>query len=621
MDDKLNFLIKAKEAYYAGSPLISDLEYDLLEQEWRLENQGVNLQVDAGQIQGVFDQPYLSLKKVDLKELKRFVDSIGKNKLCVLPKLDGVSMEIHLKPLGNGKAELVKALTRGGNNVTEAVRRLVKPFWEIATLDVNHTLVFRGEVYYNKADLEILKELGFANLRNSVAGLLNRKELTDVPENLPKLNFAIWRFMNYKMGSHSNYLNYFRRLGFPTAEVLFDNISLIEMFEKNSSAGTAYQATFDYEIDGLVIFNDVVEDWPSDEGKDVYQNSVAWKFESPSAVSTIKEIKWSLGTTGRMTPVAFVEPVFIAGSTVSNVNLHNHENLFKLRAYPGAKVTVVKANDIIPTIFVPSETSDELLNKDVLPKDCPVCSQTLEVGTNTITCVNLKCDNKITGVMEKWVNNHEWKFFSEEALKDMLPFFKDTMKHPIIRIFDITEEVLNDHMTKGKATRLWKHYLEALDNVKPETLFGSLNIDLVGVRNAKEVLSNITKPHELLTLLKSKIEKGEAYIYEKNLFNWISDNTFVFLDICSVIEKLGVETKKDNKDHKGEVVITGEVPGCSRPEAFSVIESKGYKPSNSLNKTTKFLITENPDSGTSKNQKAQRYGTTLITWRDFLNLP
>lgn len=612
-DQLKKLLLSAKEQYYnAGNSELSDLEYDALEVEYNN-----SLPVDDGhQDQTIFSHPYLSLRKGKYLDVTRF---IGNSQYVVFPKLDGVSMELHLFPDGT-----LKAVTRGGKLVTETFKKFVTPFWEDVDLKLNltDTVVVRGEVTFYKNHLQKLKELGFSNLRNSVAGLLNRKDLSEDTSNIPKMDFHIWRWMNppRHITTTTKALITLRDYNFPIVDFVDLELPKLLEYEQNPSYGRLLQTDWPYELDGLVIFKDFFSEWGDDSGKDVYQNSIAWKFESPSAITTIDDISWHLGLTGRMTPVAVLKPVEIAGTMVSNVNLHNHENMFKLNALPGATVVVAKANDIIPTIFQKSETPENLLNKDVLPKTCPVCDSVLNVQKNLIKCVNSVCDNKLSGILEKWAKTHDWKYFSDDALKDLVPFFKICGETPIIKILNLTKEDLSNNMTGGKATRLWNHYNKALKNVTPETLFGSLNIELVGVKNAKSSLENLTNVFDLPTYLKQKIDNNTAYIYEQNLYNWINENHFIFIQICSYLQSKGLDVINRNTS-LGRVIITGELPGCTRDEAFSIIQSKGYEPSNSITKGSSYLITEDKTSGTTKLQKAEKYGIPIISWKEFLTLP
>lgn len=619
-DDLRQVLLDAKTAYYAGNPVMSDAQYDLLEAMWREAYPDEELVVDAGQKEGVFIVPYLSLDKVDFKALERWVGRVSRENYVVLPKIDGVSMELHFAPDTKNKARLTKALTRGGHDVTKQFQAFAENFWD-EILYLGEYVVVRGEVFFEKDDLSALKEVGFTALRNAAAGLMNPSRKDFNVGDIPKLKFLVWRWVNSPCTTHKESLDTLAQVGFPTTYDMSCTLDTIKKMEDDLEFADNVRNQYLFELDGLVIFRNRFSDWIADGDTKYYRNAMAWKFASPVKESKIEKVEWSLGVSGYVTPVAVVEPVEVGGVVVTHVNLHNPENMINLKAFPGAIAKIRRAGDVIPHI---AEACQYEAPSDgeicTTPENCPRCDTKLHSEGPRIKCINEYCDGQIEGVVYKWVDAHEWKYFSEEAMRDMLPYFKQDY-HPLVLIYNIDGHTLNQFMTSGKADRLWKHYQEAVKRTTLATLLASLNIPMIGVKNAEKILEQTEKLVQLPSVLKEKKLNGTISVAEGHLFNWIIMHGMVWLHILNLANQLNVEVQKVKKaETKGRVVITGELPGCTRDEAFLVLKARGYEPSNSLSKTTLYLITENPDTTTTKAQKARKYGVPVISWSEFLKI-
>lgn len=598
-----NQLIDAKRAYYSGAPIMSDEQYDLLEQKL-----GKVLPVDDGtQNEKLFTRPYLSLKKVNFHELTSWINTKGVNDYHLLPKVDGVSIELHYIVSG-GLASLVMCLTRGGKDRTIAVKAAIEDRFKFFTTKISDTTTFvvRGELYLPKDLNKSAKDLGFSNLRNLVAGMVNTKDPFDHPFK-GRVCFYPWWLIDSEYSNHIDGVRFLHDcFGLKTEK----SISLEDLQKSEQQNSVELRDHYPFEMDGFVLWNNKMDSWVSDEGADTYQNAVAWKFPSQSYLTKINEIIWQVGGSGQITPVALLEPTNIDGVIVKRVSLHNAHNVKTLRAVNGCECFVKRSGDVIPYI---SECINLTGEEATFPQNCYACDSTLELVGPILYCTNKNCDAKKRHQLEKWISLHEFKHMADATLDLLEPYINNHPDKLKLRVLsELTYDVLFDVTDSEKIShRLAESHTQAVKRMTQSSLLACLNIPLLGLKQSQKLLDQ----YPLASLCVNPNVLNVEYQVQKNLKEFIEGNSDYFNEfVCWALHfPTGVSVKSDNI-----AVITGTLNGISRKDAKNVLERNGWVLGDTVSKDTKLLITDDPNSSSSKIQKAKKLGIKTVTWNDFL---
>lgn len=623
----LEQLIEYKKAYYAGSPLISDEQYDSLEEVFRQNNPGVEIPVDAGhQDRDVFKEPYVSLRKLDTQSV---VNWLSGRKGLIVPKIDGVSMEFRLFKDG------FQAITRGGKDRTQAVKRALHPLYlqelrEAIAKYPGEQLVFRAECYLPATLRTKAENAGFANLRNLCAGLINSDAGNEFDGHL---RYKAWNWLGSPLLSHQDSQNTLAKLGVDAlindvfdGEKLQSLLNFSEDIEASERDRKMRENIDEFEVDGYVIFLDDRRQWDyyrqGASTKSYYDYAVAWKYPSRTAESKIVGVEWSTGDAGWITPVVKIEPVDIGGITVKSINVFNYRNLTELNVKIGSIVKVRRANDVIPHINEPC-IDTEYSTPIKLPETCPTCFGMVESVGPRLRCIEVGCASKFSGVMMAWVGAHDMKHFKLEALNFLEPFFADSQVHPIVRLYDLREsDVHACFKTLGKSKRFWEGFEQAKMITDQVKILQSLKINNVGKKYSEQMIEEAGTFKNLKDSLTQKHSLSRLKVAEYNVLHWIEQNSTHYEELCSLIERLEIPAPTQVsalKETRGTVVVTGSIPGLSRKEAQKAIEDLGWKFGSGISKDTNYLISEEV-SGSSKFKKAAELNVPVVTWAAFLKV-
>ena len=367
--------------------------------------------------------PVLSLDKAyDMAGVERWMDKARGadpgTAFVVEEKIDGTSILLHYRG-----GVLERAVTRGngrsGNDVTANVRTIrTVPL----RLEAPRTLVVRGEIFIRRAAFEALNDgvdTPYANARNFAAGSLRRVKSIDVAP-VPLEIFVYEGFMADPPPTHTELLSHLRRLGFrinPATVVIRDDADgstagdqeEFEVIDPTSTAQyveerAAARPDLPYDIDGLVLKVDRLAARAAMGATDHHPRwAIAVKFDAPEGVSVVRSIEIQVGRTGRVTPVARIDPVPIAGSTIANVTLHNQDYVDSLELAVGDTVAVSKRGDVIPAV-------ERVLEKDPagepvwrMPAECPSCGSELAVQGAHSFCPNAACPDQVRGRLRFFV--------------------------------------------------------------------------------------------------------------------------------------------------------------------------------------------------------------------------
>ncbi len=602
--------------------------------------------------------PMLSLEKVyttdDLDEWigKAERDGGGTLSFVVEEKVDGSTIVLHYR-----EGLLVRAVTRGdgyvGNDITENVRtirdiplRLRQPV----------TSVFRGEIYIEKLDFEKFNESTgniYANQRNFAAGNLRRKRSMGVAA-IP-LRAFVYEGLNAESDTneHIHVLHRLEGMGFRVSDNIgffsrdFSQTSYDSIFKDHAwFRGDVKRLTsfiqermegrelLPYEIDGYVV---KVNEYAQRERMGFTAHhprwAMAYKFEAPQAVSAIENIEVQVGRTGRITPVARIAPVWIAGSTVSNVTLHNQDYILGLDAAIGDRVSVSKRGDVIPAVDDVLEKNDAGNRAFVLPDNCPVCSTRLVRDGAHLFCPNLGCPARVFGRITFFAGRGQMDIsnLGSETIRALLDMrlIKDI---PDIYTFD-PDRLIDVEGFGEKKVMLLREGIEKSRQQPFAVVLTALGLDEVGPKIVellieggydsidKLIEASRRQDPELFTRI-----QGIGPKTARKLIDQLRD-PFI-LGMIDRLRKAGLtfhQTASREKEDVSQVFygqvwcVTGSFSHFKpRDRAMEEVKRRGGRVVSSVTgSTSHLLVGENPGS---KYEKARKLGTALVYEEDFLKL-
>lgn len=655
--NKINELIDIinyhNEKYYnQDQPEISDFEYDNLMKELiKLETENPELKrIDSpsnrvgGKPLDKFNQivhkiPMLSLSNAysasDLKDFdKRVKDMVRENVEYVVEfKIDGLSVGL---TYNNSKFE--KGATRGDGVVGEDISQNLMTVKSIPLkIEDENELVVRGEVYISKENFkkvnEQQEELGiqlFANPRNLAAGSLRQLD----PKLTAKRPLDIFVFNleyieNTEFKSHSESLEFLKEQGFevsPKYKICKSIEEVIEYIEY----WTENRDSLDFEIDGMVIkVNNLAQREEMGYTAKSPRWAIAYKFPAEKKKTKILDIIVEVGRTGTITPTAVLEPVRLAGTTVSRATLHNQDYIKEKDIKINDTVLVQKAGDIIPQVLevVKEErTGDEI--EFNLPDKCPVCLEpTVRLeGEAAVKCINMSCPAQIRRGIIHFVSRDAMNIdglgesiisllLNEKLIEDVADLYY-LKKEDVVNLERMGEKSANNlinSIEKSKENDLWR-------------LINGLGIKYVGVKGAKILASNFKDLDEIINA------KGEDLINLEEFGETMANSVVQFfkedknLKVIEKLKRAGVSTKAiANEDEdivkifEGmKIVLTGTLPTLKRNDAKDIIESRGGKATSSVSKSTTFVLAG--EEAGSKLTKANDLGIKVIDEETFLEI-
>ena len=643
----------AKKYYDEDKPEISDFEYDMMMNELKnLEKQFPNLissdsltqkvggHVKEGFTEVVHEVPLQSLQDVfSYDELKEFDERVRKQlsdggaglKYVVETKIDGLSMAIEYKD-----GVFVKAATRGNGTVGEDVSnnaKTIKTIPQKLTEPVN--LIVRGEVFIGSKEFDKMNEereiLGkplFANARNAAAGSLRQLDSNVTAERpLDIFIFNIQRLENNPFNSHYEQLQYLSKLGFNVnpVKILCNNID--EAIDAVTKIGEDRE-NLSFGIDGAVIKVDNL-DYREELGT-TYKTprwAIAYKYPPEQKETLLKDIVCQVGRTGAITPVAILEPVKVAGSTISKTTLHNEDFVKEKGLKIGDTVIIQKAGDVIPEVVGVVEQKRTGNEKEfVMPAVCPVCGAPTirEDGEAVTRCTGIECSAKaLYNILH---------FASKEGMEiDGLGFsiieqlYDRNLISGIADIYDLKIEDVASLKKNGK--KFAQNLIDAINASKQNDLsklLTGLGIRHVGAKTAKNLSRNYRNIDNLMNAsmesLSMQSDLGE--IMANSIYEFFHEEQSI--DLINKLREAGVnmeslEEESDDKRFEGMTfVLTGALSKYSRNEASDIIEKFGGKTSGSVSKKTTYVLA-GEDAG-SKLTKAQSLGVAVITEDEFENM-
>lgn len=646
--------------YVLAQPVISDREYDLLVKELeKLESENPELITADSPTQRVGKDltkefkpvnhkvPMLSLSNTydeqDLFDFDRRVkESLPENEkveYVVELKIDGASVSINYV---NGK--LKTAATRGDGSVGEEITNNVKTIRSVPLkidtdlMNKYHLKDFevRGEVFMRIDDFKILNkereangEKLFANPRNSTAGTLKLQDPKIVASR--KLNVFLYTLINedQEPESQEQSLKLLKQLGFNVNDkfVVCRNIQeVLEVCEKFERI----RDTLNYEIDGAVVkVNSVRQQNILGNIAKSPRWAVAYKFKAKQAFTKLLDITWQVGRTGAITPVAELEPVQLAGSTISRATLHNFDEIQRKDIRVGDTVVIEKGGDVIPKIVSVVENERPKKSQPTIPPDkCPVCKSQLFKPENEVAlyCENPECLAQIKGRLIHFASRGAMDIEGlGEALIDLFVekgFIKNFSD--IYKLKDKRSELIKIERLGEKSI---DNLLNAIEKSKTQpfskVLF-AIGIRYVGAGAAQKIADHFNSIDNLITASEEEISS----IYEigpsisKSVKQFFADKKNIRL--IEDLKKAGLNFVSEKREIKKSsftdkiFVLTGTLSGFSRDEAASRIKALGGKVTSSVSKNTDYVIAG--EKAGSKLSKAESFGIKIINESDFLDM-
>lgn len=633
--------------YVEDAPTISDYEYDLLMQRLKqIEAEFPELITEDSPTQrvgGVALEQFEShthpvaldsLQDVFSKEEVLAFDTrvrevVERPVYVVECKIDGLSVSLEYE---DGK--LVRGVTRGDGITGEVVTHNIRTIRSIPMRIENapKRLIVRGEVYMPREVFLKLNEQRedrgealFANPRNAAAGSLRQLDPKIAAErNLDIIVFNMQLAEGYEPETHAESLDYLKRLGFRTSPYYrtFDTIEAA--FDEVLRLGEM-RGELPFQIDGAVIkVNDLSQRPLLGKTSKFPKWAVAYKYPPEQKETVLRDIVIQVGRTGVLTPNAVLEPVRVAGVTVSRATLHNRDFIAERDIRIGDTVVVQKAGDIIPEIVrvVPDKRPDNTVEFQ-MPSVCPACGAPVyqEEGEAAVRCQSSVCPAQIRRNMIHFASRPAMDIEGlGPALVDLLVsehLVSDPADLYSLRIADVA---MLPRMGEKSAQNLMDAIEKSKQNDLGRLLF-ALGIRHVGQKTAKVISQRFGSMDQIRAAseedLCAVMDVGPSIAH--SIVNWFATaGQYLQKLYAAGLNMKDISTVTDDRFAGAVFVLTGTLSSCTRDEASAMIEQLGGKVASSVSKKTMYVVAG--ESAGSKLQKAQDLGVTILNEVEFLQL-
>lgn len=641
----VDILSEAGCAYYQESrELISNFEYDRLYDELAsLERetgivfansptQNVGYEVVDSLPKERHEEPMLSLNKT--KSVEELQEWLGEQKGILSWKLDGLTIVLTYEG-----GSLVKAVTRGNGEIGEVITNNAKVFANLPlNLSFKGQLILRGEAVIRYSDFQKINEAiedveaKYKNPRNLCSGSVRQlnNEIT-AGRNVRFYAFSLVKAegVDFK-NSRKVQFEWLRSQGFETVEYKEVTIGTLPERVQGFSESVAHN---DIPSDGLVlIFDDIEYGRSLGRTAKFPRDSIAFKWMDELQETTLSYIEWSASRTGLINPVAVFEPVELEGTTVSRASVHNLSILEALELGAGDRITVYKANMIIPQI------AENLTKSGVrdIPVHCPVCGEDTEIkqvnDVKSLYCKNPECQAKRLKSFTLFVSRDALNIggLSEATLEKMIGV---GFIHEYADLFHLDDHEMEIVEMEGFGRKSYDNLIASVKKASETTLprvVYSLGIAGIGLANAKMLCKRFKYDFDAMRRADKEELVAVDGIGEVLADAWIeyfsSEKNNQVVD--HLLNELTIEQAPKEAEGGTEAifdgmsfVITGSVEHFkNRKEIQGLIEQRGGKVTASVTAKTTYLINNDTASGSSKNKKAKELGISIISEGDFIKM-
>ena len=645
--------IWANKYYDEDNPEVSDYEYDMtmnklkaLEKEFPdLVTQDSLTQKVGGHVKEGFEKvehevPLQSLQDIfsfeELEEFKERVYKAAKEnnfkedevKFVVETKIDGLSAALEYK-----EGKFVRGATRGNGLVGEDVTENLKTIKTIPKeLPEPINIIVRGEVFIGKKEFEKMneerelnEEKTFANARNAAAGSLRQLD-TKITKKRPLdiYIFNVQKIEGKEFNSHFEELKYLKKLGFNVNPVLIPCNNIPEAIDAINKIGEEREE-LTFGIDGAVIkVDDLKLREKMGTTSKVPRWAIAYKYPPEKKETKLKDIICQVGRTGAITPMAILEPVKVAGSTISKTTLHNEDFIKEKDIRIGDTIVVQKAGDVIPEILEVKKKKRAGTEKVFeMPKVCPVCGAPVlrEEGEAVSRCIGIECPAKLVRNIIHFVSRDCMNIdgLGDKIIEQLIN------KNLISNIADIYFLKFEDIATlKKNGQKFTQNLIDAINNSKNNDLYrliAALGIRHIGTKAAKTLAKKYKTMDSLMNASLESLAMTDdiGEISANSIYEFFRQDQTIDLINRLKEAKVNMEALEsediDNRFEGKTFVLTGTLEKFTRKEASDLIEKHGGKTSGSVSKKTDYVLA-GEDAG-SKLTKAQSLGVEIITEEQF----
>ena len=637
--DFLNY--HSKKYYVDDDPQISDFEYDkALRDLENIENDFPSVltpdsptQRVGGMADNRFEEvvhavPMESLQDAfSFDELRSFASKIdGDVTYVVEPKIDGLSVSLEYRD-----GVFVRGSTRGDGQVGEDVTANLRTIKTIP-LKLEENVPFlevRGEVYMPREVFvslvqkqELNDEKPFKNPRNAAAGSLRQKSSKIAAErNLSIFVFNIQQIEEKEIKSHKESLDYLKTLGFRTVPFYNEYADFEDVLSEIDRIGSE-RGNLPFDIDGAVIkVNDFEKRKQLGSTSKFPKWAVAYKYPPEEKETKLIDVEVNVGRTGVLTPVAVLEPVLLAGSTVGRATMHNEDFIKEKGIGIGDTVVVRKAGDIIPEIVTVSKKGENTKIFE-MPKICPSCSSPVvrEDDEAAIRCTNPQCPAQLLRNIIHFCSRDAMDIEGlGESVAEVL--VNEKLVKNAADIYYLSEDQILS--LERFAEKSAKNLIEAINKSKKNDLsklLFALGIRHIGAKAAKLLSVNFGTMEKIMSATKEEILliDGFGEIMAESVVEYFSlEPTKKMIEefVTAGVNMNSLAEVKDTRFQGMTFVLTGTLPTMTRTEASEIIEGFSGKTSSSVSKKTTYVLA-GEDAG-SKLTKAQTLGVTIISEEEF----
>lgn len=640
--------------YFDDEQVVSDYEYDMLMRELKqIEKEYPELitedsptqRVGTGAIKKGFEKvthevPLQSLQDVfTFEEVEEFDQRMQKAAIefsrpldyVVETKIDGLSSAIEYR---NGK--LYRGATRGNGIVGEDVTQNISTIKHVPKeLKEPISITVRGEVFIGKTDFDKLNEdrlleeqEQFANARNAAAGSLRQldsKITASRPLDIYVFNVQKCDDITFK--THYESLLYLERLGFNVNPVKILCKNMQEVRDAINKIGEM-RNDLDFGIDGAVVkVNDLELREKVGTTYKTPRWAVAYKYPPEKKETLLKDIVCQVGRTGAITPMAILDPVYVAGSKISKTTLHNEDYIKQNDIRIGDRVIIQKAGDVIPEVVgVNKDKRDGTEKIFEMPRICPVCGAEAvrEEGEAVVRCIGIECPAKLYRSIIHFASKDAMDIdgLGEAIIGELIE------RKLISNIADIYKLTIDDVSSlKKNGKKFAQNLINAIEESKKRDLYrviNSLGIRHVGVKLAKTLARYFKDMDKLIAATYEELRMIEdvGEITADTIYEFFRQEQTI--DLINKLKQANVNMKAESQENENgkfagkTFVLTGSLEHYSREEASEIIEKMGGKTSSSVSKKTDYVLA-GEDAG-SKLKKAQELGITIISEEEFITM-
>lgn len=624
MNELVDLLNEANFNYHVkDNPTITDQEYDKylrelinLEEEYGYVREDSPTKRIGGEVLPEFVKhthkiPMMSLSNVfNEEEIRDFDNKIKKEGInpeyvCEL-KIDGLSVSLNYED-----GILVSAATRGDGIVGEDITNNVKTIKTVPLkLKKPISIEVRGEIYMPK---KVLHELNlrreaeglpvFQNCRNAAAGSVRQLDSkVAASRGLDTFIYHIPNPKDYNLKTHYEALEFLSELGFktnPNNRLVKDVDGILEFIKEKGKM----RPHLSYDIDGVVIkVNDVSEQLELGSTAKYPKWATAYKFPAQLVLTKLKDIIFTVGRTGQITPNAVLEPVIVQGSTISRATLHNEDYVIMKDLKIGDIVSIRKAGDVIPEVVSPIKERRTGKEKDfVMTKVCPICGSLLEKKSDVVGsyCVNPKCPARNIESLCHFVSRNAMNIdgLGDRIIEDFYNYGFIKEYSDIYYLYKKREELIS---LEGFGSKSVDNLLDAIENSKHNSLerfLFAIGINGIGAKTAKVLAKRFGSLENVINATYEELVSIQDVgpILASNIVSYFKDTGK--LGVVMELVSLGINTKYSDSSLESDdrlvgkkFVITGSFDFVTRDEIKKFIEDRGGSCNSSVSKNTSIVI-------------------------------